>query len=76
MEECSCFGETSFDVTRKKDFKIRVQSLSHCYAHASLENFLRNTFTRTWPILRVSPGSPLQTFFFGTKGAEPRGQPC
>ena len=54
-----------------KDFKIHVQSLSHCCAHAPLVNLLRNTFTSTWPNLRALHGLPRQTVFFRTRGTEP-----
>ena len=79
MEGCSCFWETSFDVRRKKDLKIYIQSLSHRYAHSLLANLSRLQFTnlctkvctfmRIWPILRA-PLVPPANSFLKTRGAE------
>ena len=71
MQQCSCFGKTSFDVFQKNNLKIHVPSFSHCYAHAPLANLLRSTLTRAWPTLRALPGPPLQTFFLRIRGAKP-----
>ena len=38
-KDAAVFGERSFDVSRKKDLKMHVQSLSHCYAHAPQQTF-------------------------------------